>query len=671
MIQKKLCQVEPNGISISLLWDGIYNVDKFGRMIVPPLHPSGNYSASYNCTKRFLALTSNFSNGGRLKKLSDIGSDETTSVRIGCTPSKVSPVRRLKFIPYEQVLVIPVQVYGIEEISSMTLRIYQGSLNSNSRIQVADTSTQYGNNQSRLVYQESLKRDDIFLLENVNSSTLSTLKETNYTFSNRILNYWGVENFANWHHQTYTVEVLVFTKPSASKITNNTNILRCVEHNYIIACDQLNYNYNFKRKDDLFKWLNDFSRIQRLFRNKKSFFIYLQHIEDYLEQNADAELLEALEFFEEQAHFPTIQAIPIGVLPSSAFSQLVTYAYAIYDVGVRSCHGGFTHRLQWHAIIHLITKKHTTAIAEGFNYSPLELYCMARSGIFDGTDNPNATFNVDLWRFLFDRFNKYARKNDPQSTLNVEYPEKYDDELHYAEQAYMAFMDLPPDPQIPQRFIKSIGSQLYQKRSSSSCCYGLGNSNEKNRFQIWTERYLAQLDPLSNSNAHVSTTDKRLSWGCLISSEEWQELEDELKDQRIYFHDLSRLASKLHSFFFEAVIAVQVVAELYQNSSLISPDTPHRKMILREQSAGQSVANLFEEVAPYARILSLCRQLDDNGEPLFSKMIDKDGNSIPCFIKTGSILLTQKTIDQLKALSRKSLKSIYEKDASTKGLAFP
>jgi hypothetical protein len=670
MIQKKLCQVEPNGISISLLWDGIYNVDEFGRMIVPPLHPSGNYSASYNCTQRFLAHTSNFSNGGRLKKLSDIGSDETISVRIDCIPSEVSSVRKLKFTPYEQVLVIPVQVYGIEEISSMTLRIYQGSLNSNSKIQVSNTSTQYGNNQSRLVYQESLKRDDIFLLQNVNSSILSILEETDYTFSDRIMNYWGIEDFANWHHQTYTVEVLVFTKSGASKITDSTNVLRCVKHNYIIACDQLNYNYNFKRKDDLFKWLNDFSRIQRLLRNKKLFFIYLQHIEDYLERNTGAELLEALEFFEEQAHFPTIQAIPIGVLPSSTFSKLVTHAYAIYDIGVRSCHGGFTHRLQWHAIIHLITKRHTTAIVEGFNYSALELYCTARSGLFDKTDNPNAKFNVDLWRFLFDRFDKYATENDPQSVLFVSYPEQHEDELHYAEQTYMALMNFHPNPRVIQRFITSISHQPAEKLLRKTSCINSLDINNVSNLDIWLERYLIQLDPPSDSKS-VFITDERLRWGCLVCSKEWEVIDKRLESQSIHFHNLKHIASRLRSFFFEAVIAVKVVSEFYSNPQLIPCENLHRSILLVKLSENQSLANILEEVAPYARILSISRQVDKHGRQLLSMMSDEQGNSIGCFIRTDESLLSQEIIDMLKARSRLNLSASKVSTWNTAGIAFP
>ncbi|MDZ8137623.1 MAG: LirA/MavJ family T4SS effector [Nostoc sp. DedQUE04] len=668
MIEKKLCQVEPSGTSISLLWDGIYNVDEFGRMIVPPTYPSSNYSASYNCTQRFLAFTSNFSNSARLKKLSDIGTDETTSVRIGYISGEVSSVAKLKFIPYEQVLVIPVQVYGIEEISSITLRIYQGGLNNNSKIQVMDTSTQYGNNQSRLLYQESLKREEIFHLQNVNGSTL---EETDYAFSKRIANYWGVEDFANWYYQTYTVEVLVFAKPSVSKITDiNTNILRCIEHNYIIACDQLNYNYNFRRKDGLFKWLNDFSRIQRLFRNKRLFFTYLQHIEDYLKRNADAELLEALEFFEEQAHFPTIQAIPIGVLSSSTFSQLVTYAYAINDIGVRSCHGGFTHRLQWHAIIHLITKRHTTAIVEGFNYSALELYCTARSGLFDSTNNPNAKFNVDLWRFLFDRFDKYATENDPQSTLSVSYPEQHEDELHYAEQAYMALMNFHPNPRVIQRFITLISRQPAEKSLRTNSCINSLDINNVSNLDIWLERYLTQLDPPSDPKS-AFITDKRLRWGCLICSDEWEVIDKKLESQSIHFHDLNHVASKLRSFFFEAVIAVKVVSEFYNNPQLIPCENLHRSILLVKPSKNQPLANALEEVAPYARTLSILRQVDKHGRQLLSMMSDEQGNSIGCLIRTDESLLSQEIIDMLKVRSRLNLNTSKVSTWTTAGIAFP
>jgi hypothetical protein len=668
MIQKKLCQIEPSETLISLLWDGVYNVDEIGRMIAPPTAPSSNHPSSYNCTQRFLALTSNFSNFRKLEKISNIRTDETTSVKIGYASDEVSSVEKLKFIPYEQLLVVPVRVYGIEEISSITLRIYQGSSNDKSRINVVDTSTQNGNSQSRLVYQESLERDEIFHLQSVNGSTL---EETDYDFSRRIANYWGVEDFANWYYQTYTVEVLVLSKPSLTKTTNsNANILRCVERNYIVACDQLNYNYNFRREDSLFRWLNDFSRIQRLLRNKNLFFTYLQHIENYLKLNADAELLEALEFFEEQAHFPTIQAIPIGVLPSSTFSRLVTYAYAIYDIGVRSCHGGFTHRLQWHAIIHLITKRHTTAIAEGFNYSALELYCTARSGLFDSTDNQNAKFNVDLWRFLFDRFDKYATENDPQSALSVSYPEQCEDELHCAEQAYMALMNFHPNPRVIQRFITLTSHQPVEKPLSTTSCVNSSDINNVSNLDIWLKRYLNQLEPPSDPKS-AFIADKRLRWGCLICSNEWEVIDEKLESQSIHFHNLNHVASKLRSFFFESVIAVKVVSEFYNNPQLIPYENSHRPILLVKPSKNKPLANALEDVAPYARTLSLLRQVDMNGRQLLLMMSDEQGNSVGCLVRADESLLNQGVIDMLKARSRLNLNKPKTSTWTTAGIAFP
>jgi hypothetical protein len=320
-----------------------------------------------------------------------------------------------------------------------------------------------------------------------------------------------------------------------------------------------------------------------------------------------------------------------------------------------------------------MTNRHTTAIAEGFYHSALELYCVARSSLFKTTNRPNAEFTIDIWRFLFDRFDKYATRDSPQSALVVKYPERYEDELHYAEQAFMALMDLPKNPRVTQNFIMELGTQSGNLTPTSIFISTLLHSNSMlpSKLHNWIDRYLSQLGLPSGSDYAVVTTDERLIWGCLISSDEWAEIDAELESRRIHSHNLIHIASKLRSFFFEAVVSVRVVSELYSTPELIPYENPHRQAIFKKSQAGQPLANVFEEVAPYVRLLSLLRQVSSDGQPLFSKMTDSKGNSIECLIQTHSIPLTQKIIDTLKAQSCINLKAAKTDAWTTKGIAFP
>ncbi|HAT13883.1 MAG TPA: hypothetical protein DCS91_10215 [Microcoleaceae bacterium UBA11344] len=713
MTQKENHNPEPHlWTSLSLFWDGIYNVDSIGQPIIPPKSPIDNQSVCYDCTRRFLKLHSICSE--RRDRIPYSIGCENIAVRIGDYTGNTSSGVAVDFTPYEQVLVIPIQILKIEQVNTLMLRIYR-CVPSDLGEDKADVEYQVGKNENYLVYQEILDRVEIDGLQTIETLVL---KETHSDFSSRIANYWGVEDFANWYHHTYSIEVWISIIPEAfteangvhnpkqrvgntvhsqmmneisgNGLTNRTRRKNAIHRDNteaiedvikipknpknarIRACDHLNYNYNFERRKDSFKWLSDFSRVQRLLRNQKIFFEYLRHIEGYLQAKPNAELLEALEFFEDQAYFPTTQAIPVGVLSSSCFSELVTRAYAIYDVGVRSCHGGLTHRFQWHAIIHLMTNRHTTAIAQGFYHSALELYCAARGSLFKTTNRPNSEFTIDLWRFLFDRFDKYTTKDSPQSALIVKYPEQYDDELHYAEQAYMALLDFPKNPRITQDFIMELGTQPGKLTSSSIFVSTLLQSNcmLPNKLHNWIEQYLSHLGLISGADFAVYTTDERLKWGCLISSDEWAEIDAELELRRIHFHNLSHIASKLRSFFLEAVVSVRVISELYSNPGLIPSESPHYKAIFQNNMADRPLANIFEEVAPYVRILSLLRQVCSDGKPLFSNMIDSEGNSIECLIKTDSTLLSQEEIDILKAWSRLSVKANKSDGWNTKGIAF-
>jgi len=681
-----MTQQQPNSqgqstwTSISLFWDGIYNVDHLGKPIIPPIRPIDDRPASYDCTRRLLTLHSR--DWQPRERILDTAGCEKIAVRIGHDAEILSSGLAVDFTPYEQTLVIPIQIRCIEQVNTLMFRVYRRVPEKVGDDQATTVEHRPGKSDRSLVYQEILEQFEIGLLPTLDALVL---EETHSDFSNRIANYWGVEDFANWYHHTYEIEVWASIGPGAFAECDGVrhpeprvgetvhNVAEYLKNDRILARDDLNYNYNFERSERYFKWLSDFSRIQRLLRNKRAFFDYLRHIEDYLEARPNAELLEALEFFENQARFPTTQAIPISLLSSSSFNEVVTRAYAIYDVGVRCLHGGLTHRLQWHGIMRLMTDGHTVAIAKGFYNSALELYCAARHSVFDTTNRPDAKFTIDLWSFLFDRFDKYATSDCPESTQLVQYPARYEDELHYAEQFHMAMLDLPQDARVTQNYIRDLGSECGKLTPTSVLISQLLNSDSPipSKLHNWIERYLDQLTlPLGADYAGV-TADARLAWGCLIRSDEWVEIDAALESRRIHFHNLTRTASKIRSLFVEAVVAVRVVSELCSIPDLIPLANPHRQAILRPLPTDLSFANPTEEIASYARVLSLLRQVNSAGEPLLVKMTDSEGNSMEWLKRTEAVPLSQQTIDILKLKSRISLKPPQTGDWSTTGIAFP
>ena len=661
--------------SLSLFWDGIYNIDHCGSIIIPPIYPIDSQLVQYDCTRRSLKFNtdSNWS-----QKHHSIGC-ENIDVRIGRSFESATSDVEVEFIPYEQNLVIPIQICKIEKVNTLLFCIYKYIEKKADKDRLNKVGHRFESDERSLVYQEVLNQVEISCLQ---TSNIQKLEETHSDFINRIGNYWGVEDFANWYHYKYYVEVWISTSPGefleCDGINHPERKIGQTVHNeenhnsyQILALDSLNYNYNFKRDKNKFEWINDFSRIQRLLRNKRVFFEHLRHIEDYLETRPNSELLEALEFFEDQSRFPTTQAIPIGVLSSSNFNELVARAYAIHDVGVRSLHGALTHRFQWHGIICLITLGYTVPITLGFYHSALELYCTARGSLFNTTNRLDAGFSIDLWRFLFDRFDKYSTSAGPQSDQVVDYPELYEDELHYAEQFHMAILDLPQDPRITQSCIIEIASQKGKSTPISIAISKISNSNSgiPIKFHNWIERYLDQLGLPLGIDYVGDTADSRLRWGCVITTDEWLEIDIALDNQRTHFHELTRIASKLRSFFFEAVVAVQIIYELRRIPKLVPYANPYRQAILSPILPDRPLANMIEEIALHARIIRLLDQVSHNGDPLFSKMIDDEGNSIECLKRTQSVLLTQQMIDALKLESRISLKSKQADDWTIAGIS--
>ena len=191
------------------------------------------------------------------------------------------------------------------------------------------------------------------------------------------------------------------------------------------------------------------------------------------------------------------------------------------------------------------------------------------------------------------------------------------------------------------------------------------------KLHNWIERYLDQLVLPLGTDCIGDTADARLRWGYVIKADEWSEISAALNDRRVYFHELTRIASKLHSFFYEAVVAVRVISELRHTPDLLPYTNPHRQVILSPTPTNQPLANLIEEIALHARVIRLLDQANRDGELIFSKMIDVEGNSIECIKRTEAVLLSQQMINTFRLESRISLKPAQLDSWIMAGISFP
>ncbi len=81
-----------------------------------------------------------------------------------------------------------------------------------------------------------------------------------------------------------------------------------------------------------------------------------------------------LSYYEKKCWFPEDILLPLGILASKDFYFYIRRGYVLKDYGAGVKHGEFTHRLQWHVIMRVITQDFTKPIGQGWDHSPLELY---------------------------------------------------------------------------------------------------------------------------------------------------------------------------------------------------------------------------------------------------------------------------------------------------------
>ena len=81
-----------------------------------------------------------------------------------------------------------------------------------------------------------------------------------------------------------------------------------------------------------------------------------------------------LKHFESLCHFPDVEVVPTGVLSPQEFYDMISRGVMWKDVGAGIKHGLYSHRLQWHAVLAVVTNDFVTARAPGWNHGAYDLF---------------------------------------------------------------------------------------------------------------------------------------------------------------------------------------------------------------------------------------------------------------------------------------------------------
>jgi hypothetical protein len=127
-------------------------------------------------------------------------------------------------------------------------------------------------------------------------------------------------------------------------------------------------------------------------------------------------LSSVLSHYEKKCGFPPDVLLPMGILKTPDFYFYIRRGYVLKDYGAGVKHGEFTHRLQWHIIMSVITADFTRHFnsAAGWSHTPLELYVKLGelTGIWDVLfDNQGfGTTEHELGRYP-DKFHSWLLEN--------------------------------------------------------------------------------------------------------------------------------------------------------------------------------------------------------------------------------------------------------------------
>ena len=86
-------------------------------------------------------------------------------------------------------------------------------------------------------------------------------------------------------------------------------------------------------------------------------------------------LSKELAYYESKCWFGEQKKIFSGLLSSEEFLNAMTQGFMVKDPGPGPNHGEFSHRLQWHMLMRVMTADFTQAKTGDWDHTPLELYC--------------------------------------------------------------------------------------------------------------------------------------------------------------------------------------------------------------------------------------------------------------------------------------------------------
>jgi hypothetical protein len=146
--------------------------------------------------------------------------------------------------------------------------------------------------------------------------------------------------------------------------------------------------------------LRDYSKLYSMTMDKPLFQQQLGKLDKQISANASSStgetnwlrLSSILSHFEAKCWFPKDVLLPMGLLSPKDFHFYIRRGYVLKDFGAGVRHGEFTHRLQWHVIMGVITNDFTVPVRPGWDHSPFELYVSLGKGENEG-----------LWAELFDQ----------------------------------------------------------------------------------------------------------------------------------------------------------------------------------------------------------------------------------------------------------------------------
>lgn len=120
-------------------------------------------------------------------------------------------------------------------------------------------------------------------------------------------------------------------------------------------------------------------------------------------------LSRVLEYYEGLCWFPTVHRLYTGALTSENYQQSIALGYMPKDAGAGAQHGEYSHRLQWHMVMRVITNNFCEAKSDGWNHSPL--------GLFTKLGDQQSMIN-GIWGLIFD--NQDGKAYDNPAKLNMD-----------------------------------------------------------------------------------------------------------------------------------------------------------------------------------------------------------------------------------------------------------